>query len=245
MAQNDLAVGDSMTKSIPTDLDIYLLIGQSNMAGRAEIREEDKSILNRTFLFTGVEGRPWVVASNPINRYSTMRKHMEMQRLSPGYSFARTIEQERPDRQVGLVSDARGGTRIVQWLPGTELFEAAMAKARASLQYGRLKGVIWLQGEGDVDSLRTDMYLGRLEELINAIREEFDDQSIPFVAGQLFDTEARARFNKTLLKLPTYIRNTGVATSEGTSAFDGTHYDSPSQILMGERFAEEMLKLLD
>ena len=162
-----------------------------------------------------------------------------------GYSFAQTIVKERPDRQIGLVSDARGGTRIVQWLPGTELFEAAMAKTRASLQFGRLKGVIWLQGEGDVDTLRTDMYLGRLEELINAIREEFDDQNIPFVAGQLFETEARARFNITLMKLPSFIRNTGVATSEGTDAFDGTHYDSPSQISMGERFAQEMLKLLN
>ena len=80
---------DSIPNKTPENLDIYLVIGQSNMAGRATIREEDKKNIEQAFLFTGNETIPWVVATNPMNRYSTARKVMRMQRLSPAYSFAR------------------------------------------------------------------------------------------------------------------------------------------------------------
>ncbi len=36
-----------------SNLQIYLLIGQSNMAGRAEIEQQDKDTLENVFLFTG------------------------------------------------------------------------------------------------------------------------------------------------------------------------------------------------
>jgi hypothetical protein len=96
----------------------------------------------------------------------------------------------------------------------------------------------------NVDSLRVDMYLGRLEILINAIREEFNAPVLPFVAGQVFDVEKRREFNEMLLKLPQFIRHTGVATSEGATSFDGTHFDSESAIIIGERFSDELVKLL-
>jgi hypothetical protein len=45
-----------------------------------------------------------------------------------------------------------------------------------------------------------------------------------------------------ILKLPDFISNTGVVSSEGTTVFDGTHFDSESAKLLGQRYAEEMLK---
>ena len=178
---------DNVPEKELKNLDIYLVIGQSNMAGRAQIREEDQDEIKNTYLFTGNEDPAWVKATNPINRYSTVRKSMDMQRLSLAYSFAQSIIKARPENEIGLVANAKGGTKIVQWLPGTELYEAAIKQTKKAIAYGTLKGIIWHQGEGDCDPLRIDMYLGRLEVLINAIREEFDDQTIPFIAGQLFE----------------------------------------------------------
>lgn len=240
-----IVVKDSLVDNRLKNLDIYLAIGQSNMAGRASIRPEDSVAIDRASLFTGDNEEPWIEARNPLNLYSTVRKVIRMQRLGPAYSFSKSMTSAFPDNEIGLVVNARGGTKIVQWLPGTQLYEAAIAQTKKALEYGTLKGIIWHQGEGDADPLRTGMYLGRLEILVNALREEFDDPKLPFIAGQLLESEKRRPFNEMLLKLPEFIRNSGVATSEGTTSFDGTHFDSASAILLGNRHADEMIKLLN
>lgn len=55
-------------------MEIYLLIGQSNMAGRAEIEQQDKDTLKNVFLLTGIDGNEWEPAANPLNKYSTIRR---------------------------------------------------------------------------------------------------------------------------------------------------------------------------
>lgn len=242
-AQEDVFKNEIIPDETKENLDIYLVIGQSNMAGRGIIRQEDSISIKGCYLFTGEHILPWVVATNPLNRYSSVRKNIRMQRLSPAFSFAQSITKENPEKEIGLVMNAKGGTKIVQWLPGTELYDEAIKQTHKALKYGKLKGVIWHQGEGDCDPLRVDMYLGRLEILINAIREEFDDLTIPFVAGQLFENERRHAFNEMILKLPGFIKNSGVVNSEGTSVIDGTHFDSESAIVMGDRYAIEMKKV--
>jgi len=245
IAQVSDNVVDSVTDQSGRQLDIYLVIGQSNMAGRATIREEDKETIDRAFLFTGQEQSEWTAAANPMNIYSTVRKKVEMQRLGPSYAFAISMTQAIPDQDIGLVVNALGGTNIVQWLPGTRLYNEAIAQTHKALEFGKLKGVIWHQGEGDCDSVRVDLYLGRIEILINALREEFDSPNLPFIAGQVFENERRHAFNQMILGLPDFIKNTGVVSSEGTTVFDGTHFDSESAIILGARYADEMLKFVD
>ncbi len=72
----------------PKNLDIYLLIGQSNMAGRATIESQDLDTLNNVFLYKGINGNVWEKAANPLNKYSSIRKALSMQKLNPGYTFA-------------------------------------------------------------------------------------------------------------------------------------------------------------
>ena len=244
IAQVDVFDSDSTQVQIPENLDIYLVIGQSNMAGRAAIRKEDSLSIDQCYLFTGDTSAAWIAANNPLNLYSSVRKKISMQRLGPAYAFAKSMVEAGLDHEIGLVVNAKGGTKIVQWLPGTNLYEAAMQQTHKALKFGKLKGVIWHQGEGDCHPVRVDMYLGRLEVLINAIREEFDDPTLPFVAGQLYENEKRHAFNEMLLQLPDFIRNTGVANSEGTSVFDGTHFDSESANILGDRYAQEIIKIL-
>lgn len=243
-AQIDGIDSDNIHAPVPKNLDIYLVIGQSNMAGRAAIRKEDSTSIDRCYLFTGDSAAAWIAANNPLNLYSSVRKKESMQRLGPAYAFAKSMVEARLDHEIGLVVNAKGGTKIVQWLPGTALYEAAILQTHKALKSGKLKGVIWHQGEGDCHPLRVDMYLGRLEILINALREEFDNPTLPFVAGQLYDNEKRHAFNQMLFQLPEFIENTGVVSSEGTNVFDGTHFDSESATILGNRYAQEMIKIL-
>ena len=90
-AQNGVNFTDESRNDIQK-LDIYLVIGQSNMAGRAEIRDEDSESLEGVYLFTGYDSSVWTLAKNPLNLYSTVRKKVEMQRLGPAYAFAKSMK---------------------------------------------------------------------------------------------------------------------------------------------------------
>lgn len=227
----------------PQNLEIYLLIGQSNMAGRAAINEQDQDSLERVFLYKGIENQPWEKAANPFNKYSSIRKSLSMQQLGPGYTFARHMAAFYPEKEFGLVVNAKGGTSINLWEPGSEFYNEAIRRTNEALKYGKLKGVIWHQGESDSSSHQT--YMDKLLDLIKALRAEFDIPDLPFIAGQLAsDKPHRTDFNTMLLELPDRMENTAVITSENTMTLDSTHFDSESQHILGQRYAVEMAKLL-
>ena len=225
-------------------MEVYLCIGQSNMAGRGPIEDIDKDTLTNVFLFTGKENMPWEKAANPFNKYSTVRKNLGMQRLSPSYSFAKTISKAQPNTKIGIVVNAKGGTSIEEWKPGDTLYSQAIKQTQKALNTGGvLKGVIWHQGEANARSYAK--YMPKIEALIEALRTDLNTPDLPFVAGQLSpDKPHRNNFNKMILELPSKVKNTGVVTTENTKTIDNTHFDSESQRLLGQRYAEAMLKLL-
>ncbi|WP_165876127.1 sialate O-acetylesterase [Mariniflexile fucanivorans] len=225
-------------------MDLYLCIGQSNMAGRAAIEPIDQDTLSNVYLFTGNENMPWEKAANPFNKYSTVRKEMRMQRLSPSYGFAKAMHEAMPNKRIGLIINAKGGTSIEEWKPGDTLYNEAISQTKKALKTGgTLKGIIWHQGESNTS--RYKKYMGQLTDLIEALRTDLNMPNIPFVAGQLStDKPQRNNFNQMILELPAKVENTGVVTTENTSTIDSTHFDSASQRLLGKRYAEAMIKLL-
>ena len=156
-------------------LNIVLVIGQSNMAGRAEV--EDQNSIPHVSLLND-QGN-WVPAQNPLNKYSTVRKKIDMQRLGPAYSFAQEITKSEQYRPLGLVVNARGGTAIEEWMPGTELYNEAVRRAQVAQTSGKLIGVLWHQGESNSDS--PDHYLEDIARLINRLRADLGIPTLPFV----------------------------------------------------------------
>jgi hypothetical protein len=224
-------------------MDIYLLMGQSNMAGRAPLGEEQAGVIPRCFLLNGEDA--WEPAENPLNRYSTIRKGLQMQRLGPGYSFARTMLENNPDIRIGLVVNARGGSSIREWAPGTPYYNDALRRVRKAMESGELKGILWHQGESDA---RDTEYLDKLGALIAALRDDLGAPNLPFVAGQVFyhpKTRAHTKqINDLLATLPVVVPFTGCVLSDGLTAFDNLHFDTESALILGERYAGEMLRLL-
>ena len=90
--------------------DVFLMIGQSNMAGRGTLTEEDKTrVLDGVWLLNGSdEPEP---AVNPLNKYSTVRKGLSMQGVNPGMGFGEKLSRVT-GRKVLLVVNALGNSNI-------------------------------------------------------------------------------------------------------------------------------------
>lgn len=221
---------------------VYLLIGQSNMAGRAPIGDEDSGIVERCSLLNDKD--EWEPAKNPLNRYSTVRKGLGVQKLGPGYEFAKTILEKDGTLSLGLVVNAKGGTSIKEWAKGSAFYNEALRRSQKARETGELKGILWHQGESDSGD---DTYLEKLTALIADLRHDLGEPNLPFVAGQVFyhpETKANTkRINEQLAKLPGAVPFTGCVMSEGLTTIDNTHFDAESVRLLGRRYAEEMLRI--
>lgn len=233
-----------MSFSLPQkQLEIYLCIGQSNMAGRAMIDESVADSLEHVYLLTDNPDNLWEKAANPLNKYSSIRKSPEMQKLGPAYSFAGEMVRLQPGTEIGLVVNAKGGTSINQWHPDSLFFKEAVRRTKIAMQYGQLKGIIWHQG--CADARKWDSYLPKLEYMIAQFRKEFGDENLPIVVGQLsYDKDFRKSFNEMLLEVPKQIDYSAVVGAECLTTIDQTHFDTKSQMILGQRYAEKMFGLI-
>lgn len=239
-------------KHIARPMSIYLCIGQSNMAGRAPIVGKTAKLpLDSVFLFNS--DNHFEPALNPLNRYSTIRKDISMQRLSLAYSFAKGI-RELTGETVGLVCNARGETSIKHWQKGADrgYYEEAVKRTIEAMKYGSLKGIIWHQGEydccGDLEE-----YGRLLAQMIQDFRADFNNPDLPVVVGQISqwnwtDTDKGTEpFNEMIMKVSDVIPNTECALSEGLKPAFGEHdphFSAKAQRVLGKRYAECMAKLL-
>ena len=152
------------------------------MSGRAPIEKQDEAPIEGCELLNA--SGEWEPATNPLNRDSTIGKRPSMQRLGPGYGFAKRWRELHPDMSIGLVVNARGGTKIAAWAKGIDYYNEALARLKIALASGgQLGGVLWHQGEGD--SGKTETYLDSLSTLIADLRADLDAPDLPFVAGLL------------------------------------------------------------
>lgn len=219
---------------------VYLLIGQSNMAGRAKITPDTVDKLKGAMLLND-KGK-WEPAKNPLNHYSTIRKSMKMQRLGPGYGFAHEMLKRNPAVTVGLVVNAKGGSSIKKWKSTGTFFNDAVTRTKQAIAAGgELKGICWHQGESDS---KDPKYLKKATALIEAFRRAFDDDKLPFIVGETCKAEYERPVNKHLNEIPQKVENTACVKSDGLTAYDGnTHFDTQSQLELGKRYAIEMLKI--
>jgi hypothetical protein len=217
-------------------LHVYLLIGQSNMSGRAPIASDEKALIPGCWLLNGKDA--WEPAANPLNRYSTVEKTDVVNGLNPGYTFARAMSKRDASVSIGLVVNAKGGTSIKEWKKGGKLYDEAVRRARKAQETGALKGILWHQGESDDKDAQ---YLDKLKALIGDLRRDLSDKDLPFAAGQVNDVKL---INDQIARLPREVPSTGYAAADGLKTLDLLHFDAPSIRLLGDRYAEAMAGLL-
>ena len=68
----------SVAQNNQSPKDLFLLIGQSNMAGRAPLLPEDDKVIEGAFLYDSINH--WIPLKNPLNIHSSIRKIARMQK---------------------------------------------------------------------------------------------------------------------------------------------------------------------
>ena len=227
-------------------LHVYLLMGQSNMAGRGEIEAEDKTPHAR--VLTLDTNGAWRPAVEPITHDKP-----KVLGVGPGVSFGKAMADKNPDVTIGLVPCAFGGSPLQRWQKDGDLYSIAVHRAKLAIQTGTLKGVLWHQGESDSTPALAKTYGERLDQMIRDLRSGLDSPGLPFVAGQLGEflytrgsnNVAEVRLvNDTLARLPERVLHTGCASSAGLNhKGDQLHFDTASQRELGRRYAVEMIRL--
>lgn len=225
---------------------LYLLVGQSNMAGRGEITQAERDLLYPNIYMLGKDGK-WLPARHPL--------HFDKPAIAavgPGIAFAKTIWDAKPNGRIGLVPCAVGGTSIDSWVPGgydkatnTHPYDDALLRIKLAMTSGRFSGIIWHQGESDSKPAGSVEYLRKLTELVARLRKEIGNDNLPFVAGELGDYRPNYQLiNTELNKMPALIPHSALASARGLShKGDTTHFDTRSANELGKRMAEKMLGL--
>ncbi len=231
-----------------TKLQIYLLMGQSNMAGRGVVEKEDKTAHPRVLMFR--TNGTWVPAIEPITRDAN-----KTHGVGPGVAFGKAMAEKDPNVTIGLVPTAVGGTPLSRWVKGGDLYENAVREAKQAMKDGTLAGILWHQGESDTGTdEKANTYETRLAKMISDLRSDLGAPDAPFVCGELGHFLLSRTKNKpvpltkivnaALNDIPNKVPHTGCASAEGLKdKGDELHFDAASQREFGKRYAEVMWKL--
>jgi len=219
----------------PTDkLHVYLLIGDSIMAGHVEYTEKDLEVINRCYLLN-TKGE-WEKAKVPFNRYSTVIDKKDAQKLGPGLGFVKAMLKKDKDISIGLIVNATKGSLLEDWHMKSKCYRGARGRTKIAKRSGVLKGVLWHHSGESRKTFRLDY----MKNLISQIRMDQGLLDLPFVLGEVPNGLA---INNLIKSLSSDVHATGVASSIGLTATDSKEMDYPSIFKLGERYADEMIKV--
>jgi hypothetical protein len=218
----------------------FLMIGQSNMAGRGYLKDV-KPIFDEQIKML-VNGR-WQTMTEPIN----------FDRPTSGIglaaSFAGAWRLENQQEQIGLIPCADGGTSLDDWAVGGALFDHAVCLAMLAKRSSTLSGILWHQGENDSFAGHSAFYYDKLSVIVDAFRRELDVPHIPFIAGGLGDFLSSGPYgdyfteydavNQALQKFAETKPDCYFVTATGLTANeDGLHFDAVSLRKFGIRYSK-------
>lgn len=218
----------------------FLMLGQSNMAGRGFIHEVPPIYNERIQMLRN--GR-WQIMTEPINY------DRPVSGIGMAGSFANAWCRQNQEDTIGLIPCAEGGSTLDEWAVDQTLFRHAITEAKFAMQNSELTGILWHQGESDSINGNYKVYYKKLLSIIEALRKELNAPNIPLIIGGLGDFLGKEGFgkncteynliNQELRKFAFEQDNCYFVTAEGlTSNPDGIHIDAISQRKFGLRYYE-------
>jgi len=233
---------------------LFLLAGQSNMAGRGKVEPVD-TLPNPKVLTLNSSGE-WEVAKDPIHFDRSYAG------VGPGLTFGKLMAEADTSTYVGLIPCAVGGSSINSWLPALDTaktgknYKVAISRTITATKSGTLKGIIWHQGETDCTEKGVVNYQKKLIDVVNGLRSDLKNPRLTFIAGELPtfqtqkpDKEKKLQFNPyvapinaVLQNLKSILRDFNYVLATNTDHIgDYLHFNAASARLMGERYASLML----
>lgn len=225
------------------DFHLFVLAGQSNMAGRGQVAPMDEKVHPRVLMLN--QDASWGPAVDPL--------HFDKPRVvgvGPGKAFAVRYAEDHPGVTVGLVPCAAGGSPLDAWTPGgyhsqtdSHPYDDAVARCQLASRDGVIKGILWHQGESDSKPAMSETYAQKLEELIARLRSDLDAQQVPFLIGQLAQFEekpwspSRETVNAAHQQVAKQTELAAFVPSDGlTPKSDRVHFDAASARELGQRY---------
>lgn len=242
---------------------IFLCFGQSNMEGAMPPEYVDIEYVDERFqtLATVDFSNPlrakgqWYTAYPPIVRETTF--------LGVADYFGRTMVAALPlDYRVGVVNVAIGGTNIgaflseecanYKWvapkvyeLYGNDPYRHLVEMARIAQQSGVIKGILMHQGEANKGQQDWPEKVKKIyERLLNDLG--INAEEVPLLVGEVVGTGEVGVHNTIIAKVPSVIPTAHIISSSGCPCTsDNMHFNAIGYRMMGKRYAEKMLELLE
>lgn len=249
---------------------IYLCFGQSNMEGNAAIEAVDRVNVDPRFKMMAAVDMPssnrkkgeWYTAYPPLCRNSTG--------LTPADYFGRTMVEQLPESiKVGVINVAVGGAKIelfdedkcaayiageADWFKNyckeynNNPYQVLVTMAKKAQKAGVIKGILLHQGcSNNTDKnwpvMVKRVYIRLLHDL------GLNEEETPLLMGELL-AQAQGGIcwghNSVIAKTSPVIPNSYVISSANCpGAADGLHFTAEGYRMLGKRYAEQMLKILD
>jgi sialate O-acetylesterase len=266
-----IRVGDRTVNSIVNPVyvgDLWVLAGQSNMEGVGDL--VDVTPPHPNVMMLGMDGRwnqaeeplHWLVDSpDPVHSLDPKTREERAARAHKnrrkgaglGLPFAAALT-EATGVPIGLVACAHGGTSMAQWDPakkdegGKSLYGSMMRQFR--LAGGKVKGVLWYQGESDSGGEAAQRYGPTFARFINSVRSDFRQPELPFYYVQIGrfvragDPKGWNTVQEAQRLLPERVPNTAVISVVDLELDDGIHVGTQGLKRAGQRLARIALREL-
>ena len=217
----------------------FLMIGQSNMAGRGF--QSEVPVIENDRLYVLRNGR-WHHMYIPVNNDRSFSG------ISLAESFADACARFYGS-DIGLIPCADGGTTLSQWQPGEILYDHAVFQAKLAQRTSTIAGVLWHQGESDCGEENYPHYQEKCICIFESIRKDLGlSDKVPFLVGGLGEylSDKGGFFvnypyvNHALQRMEKECSYIGYVGAEGlTCNPDYLHFNATSLRTFGERYFEK------
>lgn len=260
------SAGAPVEQAAVTDVlvgDLWILAGQSNMQGYANlVNTETEDPLVHAYAFSD----QWKIAKDPLH---VLEESHDVVHAAPpddatraqqikdayartkggglGMTFAKELAK-RTGRPIGLVPCAHGGTSMDQWNPaakdqgGASLY-GSMFRRFAAVG-GRVKGVLWYQGEAEANPQLSAAFPDKFKAFIDAVRKDFSAPELPFIYVQLgrfvhADVEFKSWNTVQIaqLNISAELKNVAMASAVDLTLDDPIHIGIEGHKVLGARMA--------
>jgi lysophospholipase L1-like esterase len=217
---------------------VFVLAGQSNMAGAGRNGEEPDGYAPQANI--------WYDASNVVEHtddwiplsYGPFAGQPGIGwGFGPELSFGHDVAEAFPDEQIAIVKVTRGGTNLSYWaVDGNDGHEALFERidtvgqrlddqqTAGEIDDWAFAGFVWMQGEGDADGwggTPHETYAERFDGLVAEVRQATSQDELPVVLGRISEKIGPFYDRQTTNGTRRYSQTFAAANPDTVSAYPG------------------------
>ncbi len=238
-------------------LKLYVLVGQSNMVGAADVPNDIKTSAN---VFTFGNDYQWKRSTEPIDDAKGQIDVISKDKnpgFGPAFTFAKTIIAQDSNQLIGLIPCARDGSSITDWqqnLSDKTLYGSCLKRVRAASPMGEVSGILFFQGEADTidpqqfPNLQPDAeaWAEKFAIFAYSFRQDIGNPNLPLVYAQLGqpkDLEGLPNWGIVQQQQGNIQIPNGTMIETNDLPMEGLHFTVDSYKVIGQRYAEAFASL--